>query len=54
MKSEIAQLCLTLCNPMEFSSPDYWSGYNFPFPVDLPNPGIKPGFPAKLADCLPP
>ena len=24
----------------------------FPFPGDLPNPGIKPGFPALQADAL--
>ena len=27
---------------MEFSRPEYWSGYLFPFPGDLPNPGIEP------------
>ena len=27
---------------MEFSRPEYWSGYPFPSPGDLPNPGIKP------------
>ena len=27
---------------MEFSRPEYWSGYPFPSPVDLPNPGIFP------------
>ena len=27
---------------MEFSRPEeYWSGYSFPFPGDLPNPGIE-------------
>ena len=29
---------------MEFSSPEYWSGYSFPSPGDLPNPGIEPRF----------
>ena len=28
---------------MELSRPEYWSGYPFPSPGDLPNPGIKPG-----------
>ena len=28
---------------MEFSRLEYWSGYSFPSPGDLPNPGIKPG-----------
>ena len=26
----------------KFSRPKYWSGYPFPFPGNLPNPGIKP------------
>ena len=30
----------------------YWSG-PIPFPVDLPNPGIKPGSPTLQADSLP-
>ena len=33
---------------MEFSRPEYCSGFPFSFPGDLPNPGIKPrslGFP---------
>ena len=28
---------------MEFSRQEYWSGLPFPFPGDLPDPGIKPG-----------
>ena len=35
---------------MEFSRPEYWSGYS---PGDLPDPGIKPGSPALQADSLP-
>ena len=31
---------------MEFSRPEYWSGWPFPSPGDLPNPGIKPRSPA--------
>ena len=38
---------------MEFSRPEYWSGYPFPFPGNLPNPGIKPRSPALQADSLP-
>ena len=38
---------------MEFSRPEYWSGSPFPFPGDLPNPGIKPRSPALQADSLP-
>ena len=33
-----------------FSRQEYWSGLPFPSPGDLPNPGIKPGFPALQAD----
>ena len=46
------QLHLTLCDPMDCSSPDssvrktsrqeYWSGLPFPLPGDLPDPGIEP------------
>ena len=25
-KGKVAQSCLTLCDPMEFSRPEYWSG----------------------------
>ena len=32
---------------------EYWSGYPVPSPVDLPDPGIKPGSPALQADSLP-
>ena len=37
---------------MIFSMQEYWSGLPFPSPGDLPNPGIKPGFPALEADTL--
>ena len=30
---------------MDFSSPEYWSGYPFPSPGYLPNPGIEPRSP---------
>ena len=39
--------------PMEFSRQEYWSGLPFPFPGDLPNPGIEPGSPALQAGTLP-
>ena len=52
--SEVAQLCLTLCNPMDCSLPgssvhglfheEYWSRVPFPSPGNLPNPGIEPIF----------
>ena len=31
---------------MGFSRQEYWSGLSFPFPEDLPNPGIEPRSPA--------
>ena len=59
----VAQLCLTLFNPMDyahqaplamgFSRQGYWRGLPFPPPGNLPNPGIKPGFPVLQADSLP-
>ena len=48
----VALLCPSLCNPMdcnsqaslfmEFSRQEYWSGWPFPLPSDLPDPEIKP------------
>ena len=38
---------------MEFSRPEYWSGYPFPSPGDLPKPGIEPRSPTLQADSLP-
>ena len=38
---------------MEFSRPEYWSGYPFHSPGDLPNPGIEPRCPALQMDSLP-
>ena len=63
-ESEVAQLCLTLCNPMgtvacqaplfmEFSRQEYWSGLPFPSPGDLSDTGIQPGSLALQADSLP-
>ena len=37
---------------MEFSRPDYWSGWSFSSPGDLPNPEIKPRSPALWVDSL--
>ena len=39
--------------PMEFSSPEYWSGYPFPSPGDLSKPGTEPRSPTLQADSLP-
>ena len=53
---KVAQSCPTL-QPhglsVEFSRQEYWSGYPFPFPEDLPNPGIELRSPTFRADCLP-
>ena len=58
VKVKVSQSCLTPCYPldytsMEFSRPEYWSGYPFPSPGDLPNSGIKPRSPALQANSLP-
>ena len=37
---------------MGLSRHEYWSGLPFPFPGDLQDPGIKPGFPALQSDTL--
>ena len=38
---------------MEFSRPEYWSGYPIPSPGDLTDPGIQLGSPALQTDSLP-
>ena len=38
---------------MEFSRQEYWSGYPFSSPGDLPDPAIKVVSPALQADSLP-
>ena len=38
---------------MEFSRQDYWSGFPFPSPRDLPNPGTEPRSPTLQAGSLP-
>ena len=38
---------------MGFPREEYWSGLPSPSPGDLPNSGIKPGFPAFQTDSLP-
>ena len=37
---------------MGFSRQEDWNGLPFPFPGDLPNPGIEPGSPALQVDSL--
>ena len=53
VKAKVIQSCPSLCDAMEFSRPEYWSGQLFPSPGDLPNPGIEPRFPALQAGSLP-
>ena len=58
----VAQLCLTLCHPIDCSMPgssmwgfsrqEYWRGLPCPLPRDLPNPGIKLRSPTLQADSL--
>ena len=38
---------------MEFSRQEYWSGWPFPSPGDLPSPGIEPRSLALQVDSLP-
>ena len=35
-----------LCPCLGFSRQEYWSGWPFPTPRDIPNRGINPAFPA--------
>ena len=58
----VAQLCPTLCNPMDCSPPGssvhgilqmrILDGVPCPPPGDLPNPGIRPRSPALQADSF--
>ena len=38
---------------MGFFRQEYWSELKFPFPGDLPDPGIEPWSPTLQADSLP-
>jgi len=51
-KVKVTQLSLTVCDPMEFSRPEYCSGYPFPSPGHFPKLGVKPGSPGLQADSL--
>ena len=42
-----------LYKSMEFSRPEYWSGWTFPNPGDLSNPRIEPRSPTLQVDSLP-
>ena len=49
--SPVAQSCLTICNPMDCSTPGL--PVLHPSPVAFPDPGIELGSPALRADSLP-
>ena len=62
-ESEVAQLCPTLCHPVDciahqappsmgFPRQEYCNGLPFPSPGDLPHLGIEPRSPALRADAL--
>ena len=55
---KVAQLCLTLCEPMDYTvhgilQARILGGYLFPSPGDLPNSGIQPRSSAFQVDSLP-
>ena len=57
IKVKVSQSCRLFVTPwtiesMEFSRPEYWSGYPFPSPGDLPDPGIESGSPALQENSL--
>ena len=58
VKVLVVQSCLTLykaCQDplsMELSRQEYWSGYPFPSPGELPDPGIEPESPTLQVDSL--
>ena len=51
--SQVAQSCPTLCDPMEFSRQEYWSGLPFPSSGDFSDPETEPMSSALQADSLP-
>ena len=58
MYVKVAQLCLTLCDPMDYTvhgilQAGILEWVAFPSPEDLPNPEIEPRSPALLEDSLP-
>ena len=57
LKVKVAQSCLTLCEPMDYTVHGILQArtlqWVFPSPEDLPNPGIEPRSPALQADSLP-
>ena len=58
VKVKVAQSCLTLCNPMDYTAHGLLQArilewVAFPFSRDLPYPGIEAGSPSLQADSLP-
>jgi len=63
VKVLVAQLCLSLCDLIDYNPPkssvygisrqEYWSGLPFPSPGNLPDPGIDLRSPTLRADFLP-
>ena len=58
VKVKVAQSCLTLGDPMDYTVHGILQArilewVAFPFPEDLPNPGIEPRSPALQEDSLP-
>ena len=58
MKVKVAQSCLTLCDPMDYTVHGILHArilewVTFPSPGDLPNPGTEPRSPTLQADSLP-
>ena len=58
-ENEVAQLCPTVCNPMDCSLPGssvhgifHGVGYHFLLQGGLPAPGIKPESPTLQAEAL--
>ena len=60
----VAQLCPTLCNPtdplahqaplsMGFPRQEYWCGFSFPCPEDLPDLRREPVSPVLQVDSVP-
>ena len=57
-KAKVAQSCLTLCDPTDYTIHGISPGQNtrvgiIPSPADLADPGIEPGSPALRVDSLP-
>ena len=57
LKVKVAQLCLTLGSPMEYTVHGILQArilqwVAIPSPADVPDPGIEPGSPALQGDSL--